>query len=356
MKGIATTIPNDLTKPRFDGISVVSIPPLALSTPPKLSIAGRCLLVEGYRDLYQEFQNLDEVTRFQNGSQERLEEASRIYIDSRKSRLEKVQESLLQSSNVIVSETSYAGIEVYLIGRPGRNAIADSNSLILHFNDTNSLLGYESLIAPILTTKNSGISTIVPRRENYSKKYSKQELLKMLALYEAVTSQNEEGKIALTGEVRGALVCAALSVLIYQRNLPTPQALGLIGIKDMIGDSFYQNRFLDITNLEQAQNVELDSYVNGVNGNCDYPDPVLSPIHSNMNIFPPSILFSGTRDVNFSATVQYHRKLKRSNVPADLHVYNGLTQYYHLYPELNEASQTYALLSRFLEKNLLNSY
>ena len=40
--------------------------------------------------------------------------------------------------------------------------------------------------------------------------------------------------------------------------------------------------------------------------------------------FPPTILFSGTRDLFLSNTVRVHRKLRQAGIAADLHVFEAL--------------------------------
>jgi monoterpene epsilon-lactone hydrolase len=52
----------------------------------------------------------------------------------------------------------------------------------------------------------------------------------------------------------------------------------------------------------------------------DITHPYISPIFGTFENWPPTILFSGTRDLLLSDTVRMHRALRRAGVRAELHV------------------------------------
>lgn len=53
----------------------------------------------------------------------------------------------------------------------------------------------------------------------------------------------------------------------------------------------------------------------------DLKDPHLSPIYGDFRGFLPTVVTSGTRDLLLSLSVLTHRKLRRSNVEAELNVF-----------------------------------
>jgi acetyl esterase/lipase len=84
-------------------------------------------------------------------------------------------------------------------------------------------------------------------------------------------------------------------------------------------------------------------------------NPILSPVNGDLKGFPPTILISGTRDLLLSDTVRMHRALRKADVEADLHVYDGqthadflqnLTRYV---PECEDAQRE---LFKFFDKHL----
>ena len=57
----------------------------------------------------------------------------------------------------------------------------------------------------------------------------------------------------------------------------------------------------------------------------DLKDPLISPIYGDLSGLPPTILVTGSRDLFLSATCRTHRKLRAAGVPAELHVYEGMS-------------------------------
>jgi monoterpene epsilon-lactone hydrolase len=87
-------------------------------------------------------------------------------------------------------------------------------------------------------------------------------------------------------------------------------------------------------------------YANG----RDLKDPYLSPIYGDFNHFPPTVLASGTRDLLLSLTVLAHRKLRRANVEAELHVFEGMS-YIHYVLISNETAKPRATALNFHIRN-----
>lgn len=145
---------------------------------------------------------------------------------------------------------------------------------------------------------------------------------------------------------------------LYSNNqdegLPLPAALA-IGTPwaDLTetGDTFKTNEWLD--NVLVSYNGYLSRaaplYANG----RDLKDPYLSPIYGDFNHFPPTVLASGTRDLLLSLTVLSHRKLRRANVEAELHVFEGMSHiHYVLNPLASESRELFTEWAKFFDKHL----
>ena len=89
------------------------------------------------------------------------------------------------------------------------------------------------------------------------------------------------------------------------------------------GDSYVVNDMVDSC-LASYDGV-LGDAVALYAGSVDLKDPLLSPIYGDLSGFPPTLLFSGTRDLFLSNTVRAHRKLRQAGVEAELHVFEGLS-------------------------------
>jgi acetyl esterase/lipase len=85
----------------------------------------------------------------------------------------------------------------------------------------------------------------------------------------------------------------------------------------------------------------------------DLKHELLSPLYGDFEDFPPTILFSGTRDLLLSDTVRSHRKLRAAGVTADLHVFEGMSHAGYLVAGRSpEAQEMFAEVSRFLKTHL----
>jgi acetyl esterase/lipase len=84
-------------------------------------------------------------------------------------------------------------------------------------------------------------------------------------------------------------------------------------------------------------------------------DPHLSPIYGDFHGFPPTVLTSGTRDLLLSLTVLTHRKLRRSNVEAELNVFKGMSHIsFILNPYAPESREVFTDWARFFDKHLVH--
>jgi monoterpene epsilon-lactone hydrolase len=109
-------------------------------------------------------------------------------------------------------------------------------------------------------------------------------------------------------------------------KLPVPAAifLGTPGADlTKTGDSMYLNAEVDhmLGRYEGRAEECIKLYANV----RDLKDPLLSPVYGDMKGWPPAILITGTRDLLLSPTVRTHRKLRGAGVPAELHVYEGMS-------------------------------
>lgn len=71
-----------------------------------------------------------------------------------------------------------------------------------------------------------------------------------------------------------------------------------------------------------------------------------------MATFPPSLLISGTRDMALSSVLYTHAQLVRLGVEADLHVWEGMSHAFYLFPNMPESREAYAIVVEFFDRHL----
>jgi monoterpene epsilon-lactone hydrolase len=175
-----------------------------------------------------------------------------------------------------------------------------------------------------------------------------------MKVWRATAETNDPKKLGLFGSSAGAGMALAMILRAKDEGLPLPAALA-IGTPwaDLTetGDTFKTNEWLD--NVLVSYNGYLHRaarlYANG----RDLKDPYLSPIYGDFNHFPPTVLATGTRDLLLSLTVLTHRKLRRANVEAELHVFEGMSHiHYVLNPLAPESRELFTEWAKFFDKHL----
>ncbi|UCF34006.1 MAG: alpha/beta hydrolase, partial [Phycisphaerales bacterium] len=145
----------------------------------------------------------------------------------------------------------------------------------------------------------------------------------VIAVWQAVTKDQDTAKTALFGTSAGGNICFATVLKLKELGHPLPGAVfaGTPGTDlENTTDTWYTLEGLDPLGPREPF---LEAVINLYAGGEDLSNPLLSPVNGDLKGFPPTILISGTRDLLLSDTVRMHRALREAGVEADLHVYDG---------------------------------
>lgn len=311
--------------PSFSQKHELLLPSIEFSLPQSLSDGARNWLSQCYKAVYGGEKNSGaSASQFLN------------YISTFQQEMGRIESELISDRNVSVTKEFIEDLSVNIVRPAGREL--RNSPIIIHFSDDNVFLGKRLLTTPVYIASELGLSVVVPRYGEWEAVDFESRLKKTLALYVAMQKHANSG-VGLLGESIGASTAASLVVLAFQNSIPSPLALGLLSIGGLTGDSNHIYSWLDVSNLRNLSKLlsiggrEIQSEERLMQAD----DPVLKPINSNMQIFPPTVLLTGSRDVNLSSTVIYHRELRRANVAAKLHIYEELPHLFYLNLELVEA-------------------
>ncbi|MEU5340748.1 MULTISPECIES: alpha/beta hydrolase [unclassified Streptomyces] len=137
--------------------------------------------------------------------------------------------------------------------------------------------------------------------------------------YRALLESHDPASIAVGGVSAGGNLTAALLLRLQEEGLPMPCAAVLNSPAvdlTLSGDS--------VVNGVSDDGLGLMNNVRLYTGDHDLRDPGLSPLYGRIgDDWPPTILFSGTRDYLLSDTARMHRKLLAAGVQAELHVFEA---------------------------------
>ena len=144
-----------------------------------------------------------------------------------------------------------------------------------------------------------------------------------VAVWREVLERQPAAATALFGTSAGGNLTLATTMKLAELDLPLPGAL-FVGTPatdaEKVGDSWYTLEGLDpLGRYDGMIRACFEAYLRPE----DFANPLASPVRGDVRGFPPTILFTGTRDLLLSDTVRMHRALRRAGVEAQLHVFEG---------------------------------
>ncbi len=175
-----------------------------------------------------------------------------------------------------------------------------------------------------------------------------------VAVYRAILQTTGAKKVGVFGTSAGGGLTFATLLRAKVEGLPMPGAIapGTPTVDlTRTGDTLFTNAMVDNVLGTQEGFIRATAllYADG----RDLKDPLLSPIHGDVQGFPPTILTSGTRDLYLSNSVRMHRKLRAAGVEAVLQLWEGQSHAQYLSditaPEVKEYHEE---IARFFDLHL----
>lgn len=176
-----------------------------------------------------------------------------------------------------------------------------------------------------------------------------------VAVWKAVIEKQDASATALFGTSAGGNLTLATTLKLKQLGLELPGAL-FAGTPatdlEKIGDTWYTLEGLDsLGRYDGFLAACFEAYF----PSKDSSNPLVSPVRGDVKGFPPTILISGTRDLLLSDTARMHRALRKAEVEAELHVYEGQAHGDYLMGTLVDAPESKDAqkeIFRFFDKHL----
>lgn len=176
------------------------------------------------------------------------------------------------------------------------------------------------------------------------------------AVYKEILKDYKPQQIGLYGCSAGGML-TAMSVAWFQKErLPNPAAIGVLcaSIGNIFGgDASYITGPLNGMATPMPGEAERGGgpdYLSEV----DPKDPLAYPINSPSLVakFPPTLLVTSTRAMEFSTAVNSHNVLVRNGVEAELHVWDGLPHAFWYNSDLPESREVYDVIAKFFNRHL----
>ena len=178
------------------------------------------------------------------------------------------------------------------------------------------------------------------------------------AVYREILKEYQPQHIGLYGCSAGGML-TAMSIAWFQKNhLPNPSAIGVLcaSIGELGGGdaSFITEPLNGLTiPAGRASSDGPAQFRPAYLSNVDPKDPLAYPINSSALVakFPPTLLVTSTRGMEYSSAINSHNALVRAGVDAELHVWDGLPHAFWYNSDLPESREVYDVIARFFDRH-----
>ena len=252
-----------------------------------------------------------------------------------------------------VTTSSIAGIRVYQVA-PHEGADSHKHRLFLHLHGGAYVFGggKQGLSEAILIANRIGIRVMSIDYRMPPGFPFPAALDDVVTVYESLLSSYDPSMLVIGGTSAGGGLSLAAIHRLRSLNLPMPGAV-FAGTPwadlTKTGDTMFTNEGLDrvLVRYDGLLSAAAKLYA----GQHDLKDPLISPVYGEFGAFPPTILFSGTRDLFLSDAVRVHRKMRRAGTVAELHLYEGMSHAgYLLAVDTPESVDIYRELDTFIRR------
>src|ERR1700722_5837543 len=176
----------------------------------------------------------------------------------------------------------------------------------------------------------------------------------VVTVYRELLKTYKPQSIGIFGTSAGAILTGEVTAQLKKSGLQLPGALGMFSTLADSSRPTDSHELFALAGLPGSleptdpNKPPASPYV----GSTDPKDPVLSPIYSDLNGWPPSLLVTSTRDLLLSDTALFHLALTKAGVDAQLLVYEALPHAFWYHYELPETTDTLNRMSKFFVEKL----
>jgi monoterpene epsilon-lactone hydrolase len=180
------------------------------------------------------------------------------------------------------------------------------------------------------------------------------------AVYREVLKEYSPRHISLYGCSAGGMLTAMSIAWFEKHHLPNPSAIGVLcaSIGELTGGdaSFITGPLNGFAGPGEHQGSGAAiQFRPAYLSNVDPKDPLAYPINSPELVakFPPTLLVTSTRGMEYSSAINSHNALVRAGVDAELHVWDGLPHAFWYNSDLPESREVYDVIARFFDRHFV---
>ncbi|WP_047047271.1 alpha/beta hydrolase [Vibrio mexicanus] len=234
---------------------------------------------------------------------------------------------LAEKSGVSYEKKEFAGVEVFFI-TPKNIAPEYKNKYLIHVHGGAFVLGGEesALRESVWVANGLGAQVISVDYRRPPLHPFPAAVDDVVAVWNEVIKTQAPENTAIFGTSAGGNLTLATVLSLRDQGLPVPGAIYAgTPATDL---ALVSETWLTFKGLDPLGDRDADGLIEGMfevyAGEEDRTNPLISPVYGQFDDkFPPTLLFSGTRDLLLSDTVRVHRALRANGANAHLHIYDG---------------------------------
>jgi acetyl esterase/lipase len=262
---------------------------------------------------------------------------------------------------VNVEHKTIAGIYTDVVTPQGGVAPKNSNRVLLNVHGGGFVSGARTAALiesiPIASAEKIKVITIDYRMGPEYKFPAASE--DVAAVYKEMLKKYQPQQIGIYGCSAGGML-TAMSIAWFQKNhMPNPAAIGVLcaSIGDIGGgDASFVAGPLNgmMTPAGRRSTSAAPGNGPGYLSDVDPQDPLAYPINSPQLVakFPPTLLITSTRGMEYSSALNSHNALVRAGVDTELHVWDGLPHAFWYNSDLPESREVYDVIAHFFDRHL----
>jgi monoterpene epsilon-lactone hydrolase len=234
---------------------------------------------------------------------------------------------LAEALSVRIAETKIAGVPVFEV-TPSNPDPALAGKLFVHTHGGAFVFnrGWAGLREAILVAHQVGISVLSIDYRMPPEAPHPAAIDDVIAVWRKLVAKHSASSMAIGGTSAGGNLALASVLKMNELKLPLPSAVMASSPwadLDKSGDSNFTNEGIDrlLVTYDGVLAAAAKFYADG----ADLKEPLISPVYGDFNGYPPTILFTGTRDLFLSGTVRTDRNMRAAGVDAKLNVFEGMS-------------------------------
>jgi acetyl esterase/lipase len=256
---------------------------------------------------------------------------------------------------VTMTRETIGGVDVQVFDPKDGISAANKKRVLINLHGGGFLLGwpYASQIESIPMAAVARIKVVSVNYGKFPEAKFPRASEDVAAVYRALLKQYKPSQIGLYGCSAGGILASEAIAWFQKEKLPSPAAIAILSASldpSFQGDSAYITPHFGSLLQAPIGGKTPFPYFTG----ADVNDPLVSPSHSPAILakFPPTLLATGTRAGDMSATTRSHLDLLKAGVDAQLALWDGLDHCFLYNPDLPESRDAYALIAKFFDTKM----